>query len=111
MSKSYTPNPDAYQDYLKGRYWWNKKTAEGDNKGIEYLQQAIEKDPSCAPAYSGLSDSYIALGGQGYAPPKETYPKAKEAALKALEIGDTLGEAHSSLACIKATYDWDWADA
>jgi TolB-like protein/Flp pilus assembly protein TadD len=111
MAKSYTANPEAYQDYLKGRYWWNKKTEEGDNKGIEYFQQAIEKDPTYALAYSGLSDSYSSLAEQGDAPPQETYPKAKEAALKSLEIDDTLGEAHTSLGYIKADYDWDWSGA
>ena len=111
MTKSSTSNLDAYQDYLKGRYWWNKKTEDGFNKGIEYFQQAIEKDPSYGPAYSGLADCYSSLAGQPGAPPKENFPKAKEAALKALEIDDTLGEAHSSLAFIKATYDWDWSGA
>jgi eukaryotic-like serine/threonine-protein kinase len=111
MAKSYTANPEAYQDYLKGRYWWNKRNEEGYNKGIEYFQQAIEKDPSYAPAYSGLADCYSMLAGQPGVPPKEIFPKAEEAAIKALQIDDTLGEAHSSLAFIKATYDWDWAGA
>ena len=111
MTKSYTVNPEAYQLYLQGRFWWNKKTVDGFNKGIEYFQQAIEKDPSYGPAYSGLADCYSTLAGQPGAPPKDNFPKAKDAALKALEIDDTLGEAHSSLAMIKATYDWDWAGA
>ena len=111
VTKSYTANPEAYQDDLKGRYWWNKKTVDGFNKGIEYFQQAIKKDPNYGPAYSGLADCYSSLAGQPGAPPKESFPKAKEAALKALEIDDTLGQAHSSLAFIKATYDWDWAGA
>ena len=97
MAKSYTANPEAYQDYLKGRYWWNKRTEEGLNKGIEYFQQAIAKDPTYALAYSGLADCYSALAGFGFVPPKEAFPKAKEAALKALEIDDTLAEAHASL--------------
>jgi serine/threonine protein kinase/TolB-like protein/Tfp pilus assembly protein PilF len=109
MAKSYTANPEAYEDYLKGRYWWNKTTEEGMHAGIEYFQQAIEKDPSYALAYAGLADSYNFLALFGFVPPKEGYPKAKEAALKALEIDDTLAEAHTSLAFIKTMYDWDWA--
>ena len=108
ITKSYTANPDAYQDYLKGRYWWNKASEEGMRKGIEYFQQAIEKDPSYAPAYAGLADSYE-LAGFGFLPPKEAFPKAKEAALKALEIDETLAEGHASLGFIKTEYDWDWA--
>ena len=108
MAKSYTANPEAYQDYLKGRYWWNKEDAEGLKKSIEYFQQAIEKDPAYALAYAGLADSYSLIGGANLAAPKQTYPKAKKAALKALELDDTLGEAHASLAIIKALYDWDW---
>jgi TolB-like protein/Tfp pilus assembly protein PilF len=109
MAKSYTANPEAYQDYLKGRYWSNKRNKEGFNKGIEYFQQAIEKDPAYALAYSGLADSYSLLSDYGLVAPKESYAKAKEAALKALEIDDTLGEAHASLAVTKAFYDWDWS--
>ena len=111
MAKSYTANPEAYQDYLKGRYWWNKRNEEGLNKGIEYFQQAIAKDPTYALAYAGLADCYSSLAAFGFVPPKEAYPKAKEAALKALEIDDTLAEAHTSLAYIKAVYDWDWSGA
>jgi eukaryotic-like serine/threonine-protein kinase len=108
MAKSYTANPEAYQDYLKGRYWWNKRTEEGYNKGIEYFQQAIAKDPTYALAYSGLADCYSLLAFNGNVPPKEDVPRAKEAALKALEIDDTLAEVHNSLGYIKAFYDWDW---
>jgi serine/threonine protein kinase/Flp pilus assembly protein TadD len=108
MDKSYTANPEAYQDYLRGRFWWNKKTEEGLNKGIEYFQQAIAKDPNYAMAYDGLADSYISLGS-GFVVPKEAFPKAKEATLRALEIDDTLAEAHASLGYIKANYDWDWS--
>jgi len=108
MAKSYTADPEAYQDYLKGRYWWNKRNEEGYKKGIEYFQQAIAKDPTYALAYSGLADSYAVFAGFGSVSPKEGYPKAKEAAQKALEIDDTLAEAHASLAVIKTLYDWDW---
>jgi eukaryotic-like serine/threonine-protein kinase len=111
MTKTYTANPEAYQDYLKGRYWWNKTTEEGANKSIEYFQQAIAKDHAFALAYSGLSDSYSLIGGLGVVPPKEIYPRAKEAALKALEIDDTLSEAHTSLGYVMTMYDWDWSGA
>ena len=111
MAKSYTANPEAYQDYLKGRYWWNKRTEDGVNKGIDYFQQAIAKDPTYALAYDGLADGYNILGNYGYVPPNEAFPKAKEAALKALQLDDTLAEAHTSLAFAKTDYDWDWAGA
>jgi TolB-like protein/DNA-binding winged helix-turn-helix (wHTH) protein/Tfp pilus assembly protein PilF len=111
LTKSYTANPEAYQDYLKGRYWWNKSTEEGFNKGIDYFQQAITKDPGYALAYCGLSDSYSSLADYGLVPAKEGYLKAKDAALKALELDDTLAEAHGSLALIKSSYDWDWSGA
>jgi serine/threonine protein kinase/Flp pilus assembly protein TadD len=110
MAKSYTANPEAYQDYLKGRYWWNKANEEGFRKGIEYFQQAIAKDPADAQAYAGLADSYLFAGTfGGNVPPKDAYPKVKEAALKALEIDDTLAEAHIPLAVTKIQYDWDWS--
>jgi eukaryotic-like serine/threonine-protein kinase len=110
MTKSFTPNPEAYQDYLKGRFWWNKRTEEGFHKGIEHFQQAIAKDPTYALAYDGLADCYIGLGFY-FVPPKEAYPRAKENALKALEIDDTLPEAHTSLAWIETDYDWDSASS
>jgi TolB-like protein/DNA-binding winged helix-turn-helix (wHTH) protein/tetratricopeptide (TPR) repeat protein len=111
LTKSYTANPDAYQDYLKGRYWWNKSTEEGFNKGIDYFQQAITKDPGYALAYSGLADCYSSLADFGLVPAKEGYLRAKDTALKALELDDTLAEAHGSLALIKSSYDWDWSGA
>jgi TolB-like protein/DNA-binding winged helix-turn-helix (wHTH) protein/tetratricopeptide (TPR) repeat protein len=111
LTKSYTANPQAYQDYLKGRYWWNKGTADGFNKGIEYFGQAIAKNPAYALAYSGLADCYGSLADFGLLPAKEAYLKAKDAALKAVELDDTLAEAHGSLALIKASYDWDWSGA
>jgi len=111
MTRSYTANPEAYQDYLKGRYWWNKTTVDGFDKGIEYFQQAIAKDPTYALAYSGLADCYSSLADFGVIPAKEGYLKAKDAALKAVELDDTLAEAHGSLALIKSSYDWDWSGA
>ena len=109
LNKSYTVNPEAYQGYLKGRYWWNKRTEEGFRKGIEYFQQAIAKDPTYALAYSGLADCYSLLAVYDIVSPREAYPEAKEAALKALEIDDTLAEAHTSLGFVKTNYDWDWS--
>ncbi|MFY9584112.1 MAG: tetratricopeptide repeat protein [Candidatus Acidiferrales bacterium] len=112
MAKRPTENIEAYQLYLKGRYYWNKRTEEGFKKGIDYFQQAIEKDPNYALAYAGLADSY-ALAGMPLSPmsPSERMAKAKAAALKALEIDDTIAAAHSSLAYIEHRFDWDWRGA
>jgi TolB-like protein/DNA-binding winged helix-turn-helix (wHTH) protein/Flp pilus assembly protein TadD len=110
LVKKYAPNPEAYQDYLRGRYFW-QQTGLGLNKGVEYFKQAIAKDPGYAQAYDGLADCYIWLGVFGFSSPQESYPKAKEAALRSLEIDGTLAEAHTSLARIKAEYDWDWSGA
>jgi serine/threonine-protein kinase len=104
-------NPDAHEAYLKGRYYWNLRTEEGLKKGIEYFQQAIEKDPGYALAYAGLADSYIVLGEWWLMASRGAYPRAKAAALKALEIDETLAEAHTSLGAVRDDYDWDWAGA
>lgn len=103
-----TKDTEAYQLYLKGRYHWNKRTDDGFKKAIEYFLQALEKDPSYALAYVGLADSYLL---SELLPARERYPKAKAAALQALEIDETLGEAHVSLAAIKNWYDFDWRGA
>ena len=110
LAKTYTANPDAYQDYLKGRYWWNKRTEDGFNKGIEYFRQAIAKDPTYALAYCGLADCYSLLANYGFRTPKEGFSSANEAALKALEIDSSLPEAHVSLGFIKSDL-WDWSGA
>jgi TolB-like protein/DNA-binding winged helix-turn-helix (wHTH) protein/Flp pilus assembly protein TadD len=106
-------NPDAYEAYLKGRYFWNKRTADGMKKAIDYFNQAIEKDPNYAQAYAGLTDSYALAGDWKYGvlAPKEAYPKAKAAAVKAIELDNTLGEAHISLAYCLDGFDWDFASA
>ena len=110
LSKAATENPEAYRLYLKGRYYWKKRTDEGLKKAIEYFNQAIEKDPSYALAYSGLADSNIYLLGSLHGlSPRETYLRAKSSATKALEIDDNLAEAHTSLAMVKMGYEWDWA--
>jgi serine/threonine protein kinase/tetratricopeptide (TPR) repeat protein len=112
LVKHSTRNTEAYQLYLKGRYHANQVTPEGLKKGIEYFQQAIEKDPGYALAYAGLADSYGLLGGEfTYLPPKQTLPEAKAAAMKALEIDDTLAEAHAALGYVEFFYDWDWSGA
>lgn len=110
LTKTYTANAEAYQDYLKGRYWLNKQTEEGFRRGVGYFQQAIAKDPTYALAYSGLADCYIFIAGLGLAPPREAYSRAKEAALKALEIDDALAEAHVSLSYVETDYEWDWSE-
>jgi len=111
LAKIYTANPEAYQDYLKGRYLWNKRTEEGFIKAIECFQQAIARDASYALAYCGVADCYSLLANYGFCHPKEGFSRANEAALKALEIDDTLCEAHVSLAFIKSDYAWDWSGA
>ncbi len=102
---------EAYNFYLKGRYFWNKRTEEGLQKSIEFFQQAIDLDPTYALAYAGLADAYVILGWWQYLEPKETFTKAKSAARKAIEIDDSLAEAHAALAFSKFTYDWDWQGA
>jgi serine/threonine protein kinase/Tfp pilus assembly protein PilF len=111
LVKRYTNDIEAYNLYLKGRYYWNKRTAEGMNRSIEYFKQTIEINPTYALAYTGLAEAYIVLGEWSIYPPKEVFPKARTAALKALEIDDELAEAHSALAMIKRDYDWDWSGA
>jgi DNA-binding winged helix-turn-helix (wHTH) protein/TolB-like protein/Flp pilus assembly protein TadD len=113
LSRPFTANSDAYQLYMRGRFFWNKRTADGVRKSLAYFQQAIEADPNYALAYAGLADSYTLAGSYGYSilPPKEAMPKAEEAAQKALAIDDSLAEAHTSLAYLKFTYDWDWNSA
>jgi len=112
LNKSSATNPEAYQLYLKGRYHANQTTAAGLAKSIEYFEQAIDKDPGYALAYAGLADSYSALGGGWfYLSPSDSFPKAKAAARKALELDDTLAEAHAALAYALYFADWDWSDA
>ena len=111
VTKHYTENTDAYQFYLQGRYYQNKRTHEGLSKSIEYFQQAIAQDSNYALAYAGLADSYSYLGNHGFLRPNEVFPKGKTAVLKALEIDDSLAEAHTSLGYIRVDYDWDWSSA
>jgi len=111
LARARPVSPEAHEAYLKGRYYWNLRTQEGLKKGIEYFQQAIEKDPGCALAYVGLADSYLNLIGWDLAAPREAYPRAKAAALKALQVDETLAEAHVPLGAAGFAYDWDWAGA
>jgi TolB-like protein/DNA-binding winged helix-turn-helix (wHTH) protein/Flp pilus assembly protein TadD len=106
-------NPQAYESYLKGRYFWNKRTADGLKVALAYFNQAIDEDPKYAQAYSGLADTYALLGDWQYAAmtAKEALPKAKAAAIKALELDSALGEAHNSLAFCLDGFDWDFDSA
>lgn len=106
-----TENSGAYQLYINGRYYWSERTEEGLRKGIEYFQQAINADPNYPLAYSGLADSYTTLGYLSYLAPKEAFPKAREAAEKAIKLDATLAEPHASLAYFKLYYDWNWEEA
>jgi tetratricopeptide (TPR) repeat protein len=111
LTKDSTRNAEAYQLYLNGRFHCNKRTEEGMNKAIEYFKQSIERDPNYALAYVGLADGYILLAEYGFLPAKEAYPKARQAATRALEVDEGLAEAHTSLAAVKRDFDWDWAGA
>jgi DNA-binding winged helix-turn-helix (wHTH) protein/Flp pilus assembly protein TadD len=112
LSRHRTENTEAYQLYLQGHYYWNKRTEEGLQRGIEYFAQAVEKDPGYALAFVGLADSYTLMGCvHGSLAPREAVPKAKTAALRALRLDDTLTEAHASLGLMRVLYDWDWMEA
>jgi serine/threonine-protein kinase len=102
-----TENPEAHNLYLKGRYFWNKRTEEGIRKSIEYFQEAVEIDPDFALAYCGLADAYVTMGIYRYQPLDEISQKAKQAVTTALELDDSLGVAHASLAMIRIWIDWD----
>ena len=109
LTEHVTENAEAYQLYLKGRFYWNKRTPDGIQKAVESLHRAIEKDPSYALAYAGLADCYHVPANP--LPPREKMPLAKAAALKALQLDGTLVEAHTTLARVLFVYDWDWPAA
>ena len=111
LVKRHTEDAEAYRLYLQGRHHWNRWTEEGFYKAIGYFQQAIEKDPSYALAHDGVADCYVLLGWNSYLPPKDAFPKAKVAAMAALEIAPDLGEAHTDLAAVLWLHDWQWAEA
>ena len=103
-------DPAVYELTLKGRYHWNKRTAEGFRKGIECFEQALVRDHACASAYVGLADCYNMLGDYDLLPPSSAFPKARAAALQALSIDRLSAEAHASLAFAAMRFDWDWSE-
>jgi len=109
--KRYTENVEAFELYLKGRYVEKTRRSEGFDKGIDYFQQAIEKDPNYALAHAGLADSYTFLAFYRFLPPHEAFPRANVAAMRALEADELLPEAHTSQAEVRFLYDWDWNGA
>jgi serine/threonine protein kinase/Tfp pilus assembly protein PilF len=111
LAKTYTQSGEAYEAYLKGRYHWNKRTDEGFKQATNFFQEAIIKDPSYALAYTGLADCYTLRSDYGFLAPKEGYALAKGAVTLALKYDESLAEAHTSLASIKAVTDWDWQGA
>ncbi|HEX8889203.1 MAG TPA: tetratricopeptide repeat protein, partial [Pyrinomonadaceae bacterium] len=111
LTKHYTEDTAAYQSYIKGRYFWNKRNDEGLRKAISYFEDAIIEDPNYALAYAGLADAYATLGVVEGVAPQENMPKARSAAMKALELDDGLAEAHASLGYVKHRFEWDWAGA
>ncbi|HMJ25482.1 MAG TPA: winged helix-turn-helix domain-containing protein [Pyrinomonadaceae bacterium] len=108
ITRKYAHNTEAFQLFIKGRYFWNQRTADALKRGMGYAQQAIAIDPTYAPAYVGLADTYNLLAGHAGLVPTETFPKAKAAAMRALEIDDELPEAYASLAFTNYRFEWDW---
>ena len=111
LARVHASNPDAYQAYSKGRFFWNKRTEEDLKKAIGFFQQAVDKDPAYALAYDGLADCWLPLGWYGYLSPSATFPYAKAAVTRALSLDDALAEAHTSLAFVSLYYDRDWTKA
>jgi TolB-like protein/DNA-binding winged helix-turn-helix (wHTH) protein/Flp pilus assembly protein TadD len=114
LSASHPVDPEAYKLYIKGRYFWVKRNRESFDRAMGYFQQAIDRDPTYAAPYSGLADCYVLFGSSfdvGGQAPSDVQPKAKAAALKALELDNSLADAHNSIAYVKLTYDWDWTGA
>lgn len=111
IGKRHTNNQQAYHLYMKGRYFWNKRSVKGVKRAVEYFRAAIRHDPRYALAYAGIADAYIVLSSYGLRPARETMPKAKAAALKALDMDDRLAEAHVSMGNIKSSYELDWRAA
>ncbi|HEX8129100.1 MAG TPA: winged helix-turn-helix domain-containing protein [Pyrinomonadaceae bacterium] len=111
LTKRHTGDAEAFQAYIRGRYFWNRRTAEGLHKAIGYFEQAIAIDPAYALAFVGLADAYNLLAGHGGLHPQETFPKAKAAAERALEIDGSLAEAFASLGFVSYRFDWNWSDS
>jgi serine/threonine protein kinase/tetratricopeptide (TPR) repeat protein len=111
LRKRPTENAEAYRLYLKGRYHWNKRNEEGIRKAIRLFEQALDQDPNCAQAYAGLADCYALLPNYASEAPKESLPKAEAAAKRALELDETLAEAHASLGMVRYSFNWNWTEA
>jgi eukaryotic-like serine/threonine-protein kinase len=111
LIRRHTEDAEAYRLYLQGRHHWNRWTEEGFYKAIGYFQQAVERDPSYALAYTGVAESYVLLGWNSYLPPKDAFPRGKAAAMIALRFAPDLGEAHTPLAASLWLHDWQWAEA
>jgi eukaryotic-like serine/threonine-protein kinase len=111
LTRRSTEDAQAYQLYLQGLFYWNKWTEADFKKAADYFTQAVQRDPRYAQSYAGLADTYSLLGDAGYEAPSEAWPKAKAAAMQALEIDDSLAEAHTSLGLVKEHFEWDWAGA
>jgi tetratricopeptide (TPR) repeat protein len=111
LTRNRTVIPEAYEAYLRGRFFWNKRTEDGFRKSIQYYDTAIAKDPTFAQAYAGLADAYVLLGGYGFGPQSISMPKAKAAALKGLTIDARLADAYTSLGMIAMQYEWNWKEA
>ena len=107
MTRKSTANAAAYDAYLKGRYFWNKRTSDAVQHGLDYFRQAIRLDPNFAESYEGVADSYATMGLYGFTPPDQAFPAARKAALEALEMDDSLADAHATLGLIYFYYDWD----
>ena len=113
LKKRFTHDPQAYQSYMKGRFFWNKRTEAGFKKAIDHFEAAIEQDPVYALPYAGLADSFALMGGAAFEmlPPRQAMPRAKAAAMRALDIDASLVEARTTLAFVRRLYDWDWTEA
>jgi len=111
LTRRYTENTEAYQLYLKGRYYWNRRTEESLKRGIQFFNQAIEKDANFALAYAGLADCYNSLGVMTFLAPRDAFLQVNAAAIKALELDENLAEAHTSLAFAHFRYNWNWEEA
>lgn len=111
LTKRYTDNPEAYAAYVRGRYFWNTGNADGFKKAIDEFQTATALDPGYALAFAGLADAYTLLGGLGEMSTRDSHPKARAAALRALELDDQIAEAHTSFGAILVSYYWEWAEA
>jgi len=111
LAKNYTENPEAYQLYLRGRLFWNRRSPKDLQRSIDYFQQAINLDPNYAFAYAGLANAYPLLASYGNLPPRDVMPKARDAALKAIALDDSLAEGHTALGLILHGYDYDFGGA